>query len=1413
MVLLGVAGCGSGGDDAPAVTAPPGSAIIGQSGGRVSLDDGTEVVFPPKALGSDVRVAITKDSTGAPPLPPSAEAAGAVYTITPHGGRFDAHVEVAIPVERVLGAVNEQLLLVTAQPGDTQWTVLSGARYSNGKLRAPVMHFSYFRAIVLVDVVAPTLTSTINDGYLFEPIHMPRTNNVGGPGINAISADLEFSERNSGESVLGMFSAASMWSQMVLEARLTYPPSAVRSGSRFANAAAARACRPVSMGHDGAQWRVLREGAPTPLTGVWHHPPRQRDASTYPGNPSRKTRPFSVFEGTEPRPQDLFDRESKTGFGAVHFFGDSVLPSRGDFTPAGSLDPWATPPQGNTVDDDTYIWNGSMSFEPAVHNGRVQIETRVPTDCNLTVQAVPIAFRLNLAVDASGRLANPAYLGVMPEADVVAVGNGDTAVMPFLEVNADSSFSIRWEFSTDPVIWQGLPVPPERIQRGADRQGGSFGSSAFGLERPYSIVINNAQLRDAGYYRAWTCAKPAGTFCFSNAPIQLAVHTAPPSIALQPLPQTVAVGQTATFTARGLPSGPVGWVANSVSVPSVQWQRRSVVEAAFNIGGWTNIPGATNTDASNPWRTTYTTPATTAADHGYLYRALFTTAVGTTATEPAVLVVVASQAAQAPIVTGQPASQNVVVGSTATFVVTVTGTQPMNYQWRRNGASIPGANSATLTLPNVSAQDDANYDIVITNQAGSVTSSAARLTVSPAPGQPLPPQILAAPASISVAAGNAANFAVAVSGTGPLTYQWLKNGVAIAGGTSAAFTLSPVALADAGSYAVRVTNAQGSVTSAAAILTVTAPQAVVTAPTIAMQPISLAVPPGAGATLAVAVTGTAPFTYQWLRNGQPVAGATGPMLHFSATTALDGGQYMVVVTNAAGSASSSPAQLTISGAPVISGQPLSATAVEGTSATFNVTAAGDALRYQWQRDGVAINGASASSYTTPPLMLADTGARFSVIVYNAAGVVVSNSAVLTVTPPPVAAGWTTPTLVGAGQVAEPAAGMDSSRNAFALWPSIEDTRYRLRAARGGMGGTWQPAQLIDVDLPENAESYDPQIAVAADGRAMAVWGFGLRGTTQYHVAAARFDGATWGPAERISTQFDGQSTGFRVGMDASGRAVAVYRQFNGTRRAIYGRIHNGSGWSAPLLIDGGSNSGDPALALDALGQGWVVITAAMEVKAVSVNLAAGTFGEPVKLSDANSARDPAVALDASGAAVAAWVASGQTFADLVTARYANGSWQAAQTIDVGLGQPDYGVAMTGSGEAHVAYIKRDATDLETAYSRRFVPGGGWQAIERRSGEGAGRVQRIQLAASSAGRVILNWVQVGPATNNYNAWAQVWGSGTWSAPVRVQGPTNPISNISLPLGTRSLTVGPDSTGLLLWLEYSGDIGQIMAAFYP
>jgi len=86
-------------------------------------------------------------------------------------------------------------------------------------------------------------------------------------------------------------------------------------------------------------------------------------------------------------------------------------------------------------------------------------------------------------------------------------------------------------------------------------------------------------------------------------------------------------------------------------------------------------------------------------------------------------------------------------------------------------------------------------------------------------------------------------------------------------------------------------------------------------------------------------------------------------------------------------------------APSITLQPADQSVAVGQTAIFSVTATGTApLSYQWQKGGTPIAGASASSYTTPATMLADSGSKFSVIVTNAAGSIPSNSATLTVAP-------------------------------------------------------------------------------------------------------------------------------------------------------------------------------------------------------------------------------------------------------------------------------------------------------------------------------------------------------------------------------------------------------------------------------
>ena len=85
-------------------------------------------------------------------------------------------------------------------------------------------------------------------------------------------------------------------------------------------------------------------------------------------------------------------------------------------------------------------------------------------------------------------------------------------------------------------------------------------------------------------------------------------------------------------------------------------------------------------------------------------------------------------------------------------------------------------------------------------------------------------------------------------------------------------------------------------------------------------------------------------------------------------------------------------------APTITTQPTSKTVAVGSTATFSVVASGTGtLTYQWRKNGTAISGATAASYTTPAATAADNGAQFTVAVSNAGGTVVSSAATLTVT--------------------------------------------------------------------------------------------------------------------------------------------------------------------------------------------------------------------------------------------------------------------------------------------------------------------------------------------------------------------------------------------------------------------------------
>ncbi len=341
----------------------------------------------------------------------------------------------------------------------------------------------------------------------------------------------------------------------------------------------------------------------------------------------------------------------------------------------------------------------------------------------------------------------------------------------------------------------------------------------------------------------------------------------------------------------------------------------------------------------------------------------------------------------------QPVSQTVAEGSSVTFSTSASGTPNPTYQWYFNGTAIAGATGPAFNISSAQITSAGLYTVVLTNSAGSVTSAPASLTVSVAHTAPV---ILNQPKSQTVLLGSAVLFTVTVQENLGVTYQWYFNGTAIAGATSAAYTITSASASQAGSYTVSVNNTDYSVASNVANLTVTVPSS---APSITQQPQSESVNLGSGATFTVTGSGTPNPTYQWYFNGTAITGATNASFAISTTQASNAGQYTVTLTNQVGSITSNPATLKIIQPAVnvsITQQPQTQTIFVSQAVTFSVSALGSApLSYQWLFNGVPIPSATSSVYTLANTQTSSAGS-YSVVVTNPVSSVTSSNALLSV---------------------------------------------------------------------------------------------------------------------------------------------------------------------------------------------------------------------------------------------------------------------------------------------------------------------------------------------------------------------------------------------------------------------------------
>ena len=158
-----------------------------------------------------------------------------------------------------------------------------------------------------------------------------------------------------------------------------------------------------------------------------------------------------------------------------------------------------------------------------------------------------------------------------------------------------------------------------------------------------------------------------------------------------------------------------------------------------------------------------------------------------------------------------PATAALFPGEQVTFTGTVAGGGTVTYT--ATGGTITAAGRYTAGTA------AGNYSVTATNAADSTKKAVANLTIT----IPTPVTFTTQPNSLTTAVGYTATFSVVAAGSGPLTYQWKKNGTAISAATASSYTTSTLALSDSGSiYTCVVTGAAGPATSNAATLTVLA---------------------------------------------------------------------------------------------------------------------------------------------------------------------------------------------------------------------------------------------------------------------------------------------------------------------------------------------------------------------------------------------------------------------------------------------------------------------------------------------------------------------------------------------------------------------------------------------------------------
>ncbi len=360
--------------------------------------------------------------------------------------------------------------------------------------------------------------------------------------------------------------------------------------------------------------------------------------------------------------------------------------------------------------------NGGQAFTPISGATSATYSFRAATAENGYLYEAVFSNGIGTAATTTAAALTVDYVTTQPTSQTLNVGQN--ASFTAGTVNPGGADTVQWQVSSD--------------------GGKTFTAISGATSATYTFPTTSAQNSDQ--YEA-VFKNAAGTLTSNPATLTLDY------VSTEPSNQSVVAGNAATFTVAS---------SNPGGTDKVQWQVSSDGGKTF-----TAVSGATST--------TYTFTAAS-AENANQYEAVFTNSLGSFTSSPATLTV-----GYAPAVTGSPQAQSVVTGGAVTFTAKASGNPAPTVQWQvssdggKTFAPISGATSTTYNFTATSAENGNQYEAVFTNTFGSVTATAASLSVQPW-------SVAADKAAVNATTGKTAGFTITSVGSGTYSYSVTSSG-------------------------------------------------------------------------------------------------------------------------------------------------------------------------------------------------------------------------------------------------------------------------------------------------------------------------------------------------------------------------------------------------------------------------------------------------------------------------------------------------------------------------------------------------------------------------------------------------------------------------------------------------------------